>query len=679
MALLKPVVFPLLPIVWTENGPKCACGNENCGRIGKHPAVAWGEIDADTPVPPPAPGAGLGIKTGARPRGSGIVVVDLDTAEASLRFDELGGAPDPTHTVATGRGWQLAFEDPGFPVRNSAGALGPGIDIRGEGGFVVSPGSPHKSGVTYEIIDDAPPAHLPSWLREWLQSRVLPIAPSAHVEDIPEGPERERRRGLYAAYLREDAPARGPERRGKGDATLFEVVQYGAYDLRLPTEDVFELVREHYDPRCSPPWGDELPERVRHKANDAKTRSMRPRIEPLTAQEAALLAPKPIMEIPTTRKKRPDNELIWGQWDVALEPPKYLVDQLIPMETVGMFVAMGSSLKTWCALDIARCIARGEPWLGRYLTRPGRVLFLDFESGLYELRRRMRLLDRGATSTTALGAWSYPPGQRIDDPQLWLALSAHAVPEAGGLALVVIDSLAAGAPGTDENDARADAALQLGARFTEATGAGVLVIHHARKDDGGDERKIVRGSTALFAACDWIYKFENVEETPEYRRMTMSCIKPCMGPKPAPVRLQLANDTGLTWFEDEGRIKLEGGGISDEDIDTAIELALDTRALGSMKDIAKALGRDEKRVTDRVRSLEGKGRVLKAPSLGGYVLNTPERQRSRVLVALDDQDRWSSTRLLAHKACVRPEVVESMISGGEIVRSAEGRYWRPKV
>src|SRR5690606_17221204 len=70
-----------------------------------------------------------------------------------------------------------------------------------------------------------------------------------------------------------------------GDRILFEVVQYGAYDLALPVRDVLKLIEEHYDHRCIPPWGDELERRVIHKAIDAKTRSTRPRQVPLTEFE----------------------------------------------------------------------------------------------------------------------------------------------------------------------------------------------------------------------------------------------------------------------------------------------------------------------------------------------------------------------------------------------------------
>ena len=66
------------------------------------------------------------------------------------------------------------FKHPGCNVCNSAGTLGPGLDIRGDGGYVVAPPSIHTSGKEYKWLIDArvPLADMPKCLfRKPIQTR----------------------------------------------------------------------------------------------------------------------------------------------------------------------------------------------------------------------------------------------------------------------------------------------------------------------------------------------------------------------------------------------------------------------------------------------------------------------------------------------------------------------------
>ncbi|MDP9486109.1 MAG: bifunctional DNA primase/polymerase, partial [Actinomycetota bacterium] len=113
------------------------------------------------------PEANIGIPTGER---SGLLVLDHDAYKpgAMSREDlerEYGPIPQTT-TVGTGRGgFQYLFRYPaGSEIRNSAGELGPGLDVRGEGGYIVAP--PSRTEGPYEWLDRSPLADPPERLLE---------------------------------------------------------------------------------------------------------------------------------------------------------------------------------------------------------------------------------------------------------------------------------------------------------------------------------------------------------------------------------------------------------------------------------------------------------------------------------------------------------------------------------
>lgn len=152
---------PVFP-VWnpTEDGG-CACPKgQHCRNPAKHPMgdlVPHGLLEATTDLDKIREWwtryrqANIGMPTGAR---SGVVVLDVDPEKGGFRtFKALirrYGVLPRTRAVHTGGGGlHFYFEPPGFHTRNSAGKLGPGLDIRGDGGYVLLPPSVHAKNRTY--------------------------------------------------------------------------------------------------------------------------------------------------------------------------------------------------------------------------------------------------------------------------------------------------------------------------------------------------------------------------------------------------------------------------------------------------------------------------------------------------------------------------------------------------
>jgi hypothetical protein len=120
---------------------------------------------------------------------SRVFVLDVDglDAEASLRkLEEQHGALPATVESITPRGRHLFFRCENGGVRNSAGVIAQGLDIRGDGGYVVLPPSMHPSGRCYVwSVDSADHfAEAPAWL-----SNLFTAKPNGHCHRQAKSPE----------------------------------------------------------------------------------------------------------------------------------------------------------------------------------------------------------------------------------------------------------------------------------------------------------------------------------------------------------------------------------------------------------------------------------------------------------------------------------------------------------
>lgn len=171
-------VFPLHTIV----DGRCTCGRSNCTSPGKHPRTENGVKDATTDAETIKgwwskwPDSNIGIATG-----NGLVVLDVDPRHGGDESIEDIEIPETVQVLTGGGGRHYYFEYDGA-IGNRTN-IKPGLDIRGQGGYVVAPPSNHVSGGQYEwelssIPGETPLADCPKWITENKK-------PTTSVEPIP--------------------------------------------------------------------------------------------------------------------------------------------------------------------------------------------------------------------------------------------------------------------------------------------------------------------------------------------------------------------------------------------------------------------------------------------------------------------------------------------------------------
>ena len=151
--------YPVVPGHSVASDDQCTCGRKQCGSPGKRPRIRKWPKRATTDEATIRswwrrwPSANVCIATG---EASGVVVLDVDPrhdGEASLKvlIEADDGLLETPTSRTGGGGYHFFFQHPGGRLANKVNVL-PGIDIRGDGGYVVAPPSIHVSGEVYSWI-----------------------------------------------------------------------------------------------------------------------------------------------------------------------------------------------------------------------------------------------------------------------------------------------------------------------------------------------------------------------------------------------------------------------------------------------------------------------------------------------------------------------------------------------
>lgn len=174
---------------------------------------------------------------------SGLVVIDEDVLGAFEKLCAANNQPVPdTYTVTTHNGRHFYFRAPdGDPIRNTAKKVYPGVDVRGEGGYVIGAGSTHTEGTLYSIAQRGAAVPMPEWLATALW-KLAASEPAPAESGLPPDPMANEAPGFALGDVIKD---------GDRDDTLFRY----ASQLRARNLSPYEqemLMRDAFS-RCEQP------------------------------------------------------------------------------------------------------------------------------------------------------------------------------------------------------------------------------------------------------------------------------------------------------------------------------------------------------------------------------------------------------------------------------------------
>lgn len=178
-------VFP----IWEVDAGVCACPKgSKCKSPGKHPRTKHGFKNASDLVDDVEtwwtahPLAHIGIRTGE----TTFIALDFDDPAQLAAFEAVHGPFTGPLAKTGGGGWHALFLPPGIPVPCRQG-IAPGVDVRGDGGYVVAPPSGHVSGEVYGWVrgPETPLQAIPASLLELLAGAPA-LTPPALLPPAPE-------------------------------------------------------------------------------------------------------------------------------------------------------------------------------------------------------------------------------------------------------------------------------------------------------------------------------------------------------------------------------------------------------------------------------------------------------------------------------------------------------------
>ncbi|MBK9156757.1 MAG: AAA family ATPase [Micropruina sp.] len=318
--------------------------------------------------------------------GGGTLIVDVDAGKngfaALLDLD----IPDTLTVKTPGGGMHLYLHGP--DVQNSVDRIAPGIDIRSAGGYVVGPGSVFadpggKKGYTgtYHVADSRAPAEAaPGFVLVCGEPKQREHGPAMSVDEPDDI--------VFAIhYLLKDAPV-AIEGRGGNNTTY--AVAARVIEIGVSAERAADLMAEHWNERCLPPWSrEELLGIARNAETYAQRRQGSGGITAAAGDwsDAVVLPPAPP---PSAAGKFDKVFAARTMTPIELIPARdWIMHRLLLRSEATVLAGPGGVGKSGFSLALAAHGAVGRAFAGFGVSRPFKTVIYNLEDSRHEMEARL--------------------------------------------------------------------------------------------------------------------------------------------------------------------------------------------------------------------------------------------------------------------------------------------------
>ncbi len=462
---------------------------------------------------------------GCAPDKSGNIVLDVDPPLGFVSLQALvaaKGSLQRTLTISTPRGGVHLWFDGQGP--STASKLGPKIDTRGAGGYVLMPPSSiaagayenNPNGGAYVVTENIETAPLPAWVEEGIISiRTNQLSGTDDLDTVENiGRLRATLERLVAKGDVAIAESGGKDRTYRLCCT--------ALDLGVSVEKAEELIFEIWNPACRPPWDRNDPEGIELMLGNAskyRQNEIGAYAIPPATETYAHIAAAPSMD--DTSGDDGDGEEDVGRTDGkshryhfrsiaeqnARAPTEWLIEPIIPKCSIGFMYGDSDSFKTFLALDMCLGLAAGVSTFGSQPGAPVETAYIAGE-GPAEIETKRRpswQLVRGASDDIMFFTIDEMP-TALDGVQVFLDTAKA---EGRSPRLVVIDTAFWFGGGLNLNDGKDVGVMMIAAKvIKKKLQCAVLIVHHIGKTDAG-----MTGSRHLFGASDFVIEVRRLPNT----------------------------------------------------------------------------------------------------------------------------------------------------------------------